>query len=53
MTMAVGDLVFGVWHIAAIGLAVVLSVLATGHAVLNKRDSRAARTGLAIGGVIA
>jgi len=31
-----------VWHIAVIGLGLFLSVLATGHAVLNKRDSRAA-----------
>src|SRR5437660_2260100 len=42
MTMAVGNLSHGVWHIAAIGLGLLLSVLATGHAVLNKRDSRAA-----------
>ena len=31
-----------IWHIAVIGLGLLLSVLATGHAVLNKRDSRAA-----------
>ena len=42
MTMAVGNLVHDVWHIAAIGLGLLLSVLATGHAVLNKRDSRVA-----------
>ena len=42
MTMAVGNLVHDVWHIAAIGLGLLLSVLATGHVVLNKRDSRAA-----------
>ena len=42
MTMAIGNLVHDVWHIAAIGLGLLLSVLATGHAVLNKRDSRAA-----------
>ena len=42
MTMAVGNLVHEVWHIAAIGLGLLLSVLATGHVVLNKRDSRAA-----------
>jgi cardiolipin synthase len=42
MTMAVGNLVRDVWHIAAIGLGLLLSVLATGHVVLNKRDSRAA-----------
>ena len=42
MTMGVGNLVHHVWPSAAIGLGVLLSVLATGHAVLNKRDSRAA-----------
>ena len=42
MTMAVGTLVHDVWHIAAIGLGLLLSVVATGHAVLTKRDSRAA-----------
>src|SRR5437660_5807344 len=42
MTMAVGNLSHGVWHIAAIGLGLLLSVLATGHAVLYKRDSRSA-----------
>jgi len=42
MTMTVGNLVHDVWHITAIGLGLFLSVLATGHAVLNKRDSRAA-----------
>jgi len=42
MTMNVGNLVHGVWHIAAIGVGLLLSVVATGHAVLNKRDSRAA-----------
>jgi len=42
MTTTVGNLVHDVWHIAAIGLGLLLSVLATGHAVLNKRDSRAA-----------
>lgn len=35
-------MVHEVWHIAVIGLGLFLSVLATGHAVLNKRDSRAA-----------
>jgi cardiolipin synthase len=30
------------WHLVAIGSGLVLSVSATGHAVLNKRDSRAA-----------
>jgi cardiolipin synthase A/B len=42
MTMAVGNLVHDTWHIVVIGLGLLLSVLATGHAVLNKRDSRAA-----------
>src|SRR5208337_3811288 len=42
MTMTVGNLVHDVWHIAAIGLGLLLSVYATGHVVLNKRDSRAA-----------
>ena len=31
-----------VWHLVLAGLAVLLAVLAGGHAVLNKRDSRAA-----------
>ena len=30
------------WHIAAIVLGLFLSILATGHALLNKRDTRAA-----------
>jgi hypothetical protein len=42
MTMAVGNLVLDVWHIAAFGLTLLLSVLAAGHVVLYKRDSRAA-----------
>ena len=42
MTMAVGSLVYDVWHVAAVGFGLLLSVLATGHAVLHKRDSRAA-----------
>ena len=42
MMIAVGNLMLEVWHIAAIGLGLLLSVLATGHVVLNKRDSRAA-----------
>ncbi|MDA1277364.1 MAG: phospholipase D-like domain-containing protein [Verrucomicrobia bacterium] len=42
MTMAVGYLMHDVWNIAAIGLGLLLSALAAGHAVLNKRDSRAA-----------
>jgi cardiolipin synthase A/B len=42
MTIAVGNLVHYFWHIAAIGTGLLLSILATAHAVLNKRDSRAA-----------
>jgi cardiolipin synthase len=42
MTMAVDNLAHYIWHITAIGLGLVLAVLATGHVVLNKRDSRAA-----------
>ena len=42
MTTTVYNLVHDAWHIAAIGLVVILSVLASGHAVLNNRDSRAA-----------
>jgi hypothetical protein len=37
MTLAVFNL-RRVWHIAAIGLGLLLSVLATGHAARNKRD---------------
>src|SRR6266853_5995935 len=42
--MAIGlpNLVLNAWHIAAIGLGLLLSLLAAGHAVLYKRDSRAA-----------
>jgi cardiolipin synthase A/B len=42
MMTAAAHLLHAVWHIAAIGLGLLLSVLATGHVVLNKRDSRAA-----------
>ena len=42
MMTVVGNLVHDVWHIAVIGLGLFLSVLATGHVVLNKRDARAA-----------
>src|SRR4029077_8077547 len=31
-----------VWHIVVAGLALLLSIVASGHAVLYKRDSRAA-----------
>jgi cardiolipin synthase len=42
MTMTVGNLVHNVWQIVAIGLELFLSVFATGHIVINKRDSRSA-----------
>lgn len=42
MIMAIGDPAHDVWHIASIGLGLLLSVFATGHVVLNKHDSRAA-----------
>ena len=42
MTIDVGNLIHDFWHIAAIGLGLLLSVLVTGHAVLTKSDSRAA-----------
>jgi cardiolipin synthase len=42
MMMAFGNLVHDVWHITAVGLGLLLSVLAAGHVVLNKRDSRSA-----------
>ena len=42
MTMTVAHLVHDVWHIAVIGLGLLLSVFATGHVVLYKRDSRSA-----------
>jgi cardiolipin synthase A/B len=42
MMMTIGTLVLNIWHIAVIELGLLLSVLATGHVVLNKRDSRAA-----------
>ncbi|MGB5157608.1 phospholipase D-like domain-containing protein [Desulfobacterium sp. N47] len=40
--MNAGSLVHDVWNIAVIGLGLLLSVIATGHAVISKRDSRAA-----------
>ncbi len=40
--MVIGNLVHDVWYIEVIGLTLVLSVGPSGHAVLNKRDSRAA-----------
>ncbi len=42
MAMILGNLVHHLWHIAVIGLGLLLSVLATGHVILTKRDSRAA-----------
>ena len=41
MTTAIANSGYHVWHIAAIGFGLLLSVLATGHAVLNKRDMHA------------
>ncbi len=38
----VAELAHYVWHIAFAGLALLLSLVASGHAVLYKRDSRAA-----------
>ena len=42
MTMAVDTFAHDAWHIVVIGFGLVLPVMATGHVVLNKRDSRAA-----------
>ena len=42
MTTVVTNLGHHVWHLVAIGLGLLLSVLATGHVILNKRDARAA-----------
>ena len=42
MNRFVGDLEIGFWHIGLATLGILLSVLASGHAVLNKRDSRSA-----------
>ncbi len=42
MTMAVASLLYGAWHIVVVGLWLSLSLLATGHAILKKSDSRAA-----------
>src|SRR5690348_387182 len=36
------DVAHEVWHLGLAGLALVLSIIASGHAVLYKRDSRAA-----------
>jgi cardiolipin synthase A/B len=41
MTVSVGDPMRDLWHIAVIGLGLLLSLLATGHVVLTNRDSRA------------
>ena len=38
----VWDLAHEVWHIGVAALALVFSILASGHAILHKRDSRAA-----------
>ncbi len=42
MTIAAGNLGREVWHILALALWLVLALLASGHAILYKRDSRAA-----------
>ena len=42
MLNAAVNLVRDFWHLAAIALGLLLSVLATGHAVLHKRDVRSA-----------
>jgi cardiolipin synthase len=42
MTMAAGNLWHDAWHQAFFAIDLLLSGLATGHAVLHKRDSRAA-----------
>src|SRR3982074_705432 len=39
---SVWEVVHEVWHIGVAGLALVFSLVASGHAVLHKRDSRAA-----------
>src|SRR3954451_4298289 len=36
------DVAHEVWHVGLAGLALVLSIVASGHVVLYKRDSRAA-----------
>lgn len=42
ITVAISNLLPHPWHFAAIGLGLLLSVWATAHAVLKKRDPRAA-----------
>ncbi len=42
MTMGIDGIAHEVWHGIAIGLDVVLALLATGHVVLHKRDPRSA-----------
>ena len=39
---AIGNMLHNFWYVTAIGLEVVLTVLAAGHAILKKRDSRSA-----------
>ncbi len=41
-TINVGHVALEFWHIAVAGLALILSVLASAHAILYKRDTRAA-----------
>jgi len=42
MDVNLWDLAHEVWHVGLAGLAIVMSVVASAHAVLYKRDSRAA-----------
>ena len=42
MNQSVGNLEIEFWHIGLATLGILLSVFASGHAVLNKRDSRSA-----------
>src|SRR5213595_3797833 len=41
-SISMWDVAHEVWHIGVAGLALVFSILASGHAILHKRDSRAA-----------
>jgi cardiolipin synthase len=42
LTVNIGPLALEFWHLAVAGLALLMSVLAAGHAILYKRDTRAA-----------
>jgi cardiolipin synthase len=41
LAMTMGQLAHDFWHVGVAALALVMSVLASGHAVLHKRDTRA------------